>query len=457
MKRGDDFVQEGRIENKEQSMTKDDEIKKLLEKNDLYYGTFDHKTVSKLASKIKITYERITMENSGEEKGNLQPAHNESYQGYAYLKGTGKKQKPTTLYGNSPEDIITTLQGWNMTRTEEMKLQTCYIRKLNGENNKYENPAKYDVATGTDITPIYLNLPHMEKDKYLRVVGELKENGAKYNPVKKAFFITKQNDLNKFSDYIPILGTQAETGENRSKKELNYDVESGQEYYDNRVKVIIEGMEPFHVYGDDYNVHFPSLSADSTREIIEKFVLPNINMSKEKEVPDKEIEFEGQKYNPLQFDVIELAIKQNFTKEQLALLTRPDLTADRMNEIRFAVRDGLTAEQILSFASPEYEQWQMDFCRIGMGHGLTMDEMKDIIDPKEYTPERWGERRSMLNKIIHENKQLKTLQGALKRVESSASDKTSMLARLNQNKVKLEAREHSKEKLQKETDKEHEK
>lgn len=382
--------------------------------------------------------------NKKEEKGKPKPlAGNieKSYQGSAYLKENGKKQTPIILYGNSPEDIIARLQGWNMTRTEDMKLASCYIRKLNSATNKYENTEKYDVITGVDITPIYLNLPHMGRNEYLKLVAEIKKNGAKYNPQKKAFYITKQNDLNKFSKYLPITGTHSEQGENRSQNELSYEIEAGQEYYDNRVTVTIEGMEPINVYGDDHGVHFPSLSAEQTREIVDKFVLPSIDTKKiTKELP-AEIEYDGKKYNPLQYEVLLMAEKQNINPEMMLLLKHPELSSDRMNEIRFAIKDGLSTDQIKQFATPDHEQWQMDFCRIGMQHGLTYEELQDIINPNGYSGKDWGKRRSMLGDLIKQKEQQigREAPNLTNTEAKNEIGKDSVVFKLNQNKSKIEA------------------
>lgn len=356
----------------------------------------------------------------------------DTYRAYAYMKGTGSDQNPKPIYGDSPAGIIAIFQKWNQARTKAMKLQICYIQKLNADTNKFESAVKYDIESGRDITPIYLNLPHMGKDAFKQLVAQIKADGARYNTAKKAFYITRQDDLNKFAEYLPLpVQNQKPEGDaaktDQAQSVVQYTVESGREYYDNRVQVTIEGLKPFNVYGDDYDVHFPSMSIEDTKAIIEKFVLPDYkDIRPDQELPT-DMEYNGRKYDAAQYAVLRMAEKQKFTREQMTLLERPDLSSDKLEEIRFSVRDGLTPEQIQTFMSKDMELWQMDLCRIGLQHGLHMGEIAPIIDSKGYTPDKWGERRNRMQKLVH--------------AKDREEKRNSLMGKLSENKSKVETAE----------------
>ena len=209
--RGEHYEQEGRMETKEESQVKDQEIKAMLDEKKIFYGNYNHQTVDKLANKIETTYKRLNSINlENREKGHDENAHGEGTrirkpcQATAYLKKT--TDKPTVLYGNNPQELLAKLQKWNETRPDDMKYYTCYVRTLEPKTNKYENSVKYDVATGRDITLTYLELPPMKTEDFLNTVAQLKADGAKFNPARKQFYITPEQDTGKFSKYLPEGG-----------------------------------------------------------------------------------------------------------------------------------------------------------------------------------------------------------------------------------------------------------
>lgn len=62
--RGKEFQQAGRIHDLEQSKSIDKQVKTFLEDNNIYYGSYYHKTINILVDNIIKTYNRINKENS---------------------------------------------------------------------------------------------------------------------------------------------------------------------------------------------------------------------------------------------------------------------------------------------------------------------------------------------------------------------------------------------------------
>lgn len=122
------------------------------------------------------------------------------YKGFAYIKGN---DKPYVLYGNSQTEIINRLQGYNRARSPELVYRNVNIGTLDPNQEKYTNYHKYEVATGKDITSVYLHLPAMEREDFRLLTAQLKEEGAKYNAVKKSWYITQeQADNPVFAKYL---------------------------------------------------------------------------------------------------------------------------------------------------------------------------------------------------------------------------------------------------------------
>lgn len=227
VKRGDAFEQNGRMQDLTESIQKDEEIRKLLDEQGLYYGTYTHETSEKLAQKIQVTYNRLYGEKDKEQKqvpkqNNTKRQEKAPYQGIAYPKKEGKdKPEAFVVFGKSEQDVISQIRVKNLSYPETGKMSSCYIRKLNPENEKYEDPQKYDLETGKNITTIYLKLPNLKYADFVKLTKELKEKGAKYNPIKKALYITKQDDPTPFKDYLPKDIEGSEKGQNEASKDIS--------------------------------------------------------------------------------------------------------------------------------------------------------------------------------------------------------------------------------------------
>lgn len=117
--------------------------------------------------------------------------------GYAY---TSSGKKPVVLFGDSKEEILGKLNTWNLGRIEENKFTNCNIGTYDNDADVYGNYHRYTLD-GKDISYIYLQLPHVNREKFKEITSDLKSRGAKYNVYKKAWYITPEQKDN-FQDYL---------------------------------------------------------------------------------------------------------------------------------------------------------------------------------------------------------------------------------------------------------------
>lgn len=151
-----------------------------------------------------------------EQVSNTNKGMKNQYISYAYENGKNK-----VLYGNSIDEIISKWQKIENSRSEENKLGYCYIKR----NDDSSKVSRYEIATGRDVTLIYLKLPPMKKDEFAETVKQLKDDGAKFNKAKKEWYVTKDMDLSKFEKYISskesVLGKLENNREKISENDKN--------------------------------------------------------------------------------------------------------------------------------------------------------------------------------------------------------------------------------------------
>ena len=78
-----------------------------------------------------------------------------------------------------------------------------YPREKTAATGQLREPSRYETATGRDTTPVYLSLPHMSRENFAKTTQYLKENGAKFNTAKKMWYVTRDQDMGRFKQFLP--------------------------------------------------------------------------------------------------------------------------------------------------------------------------------------------------------------------------------------------------------------
>ena len=78
-----------------------------------------------------------------------------------------------------------------------------YVREKNAATGQLGEASRYETATGRDTTPVYLSLPHMSRENFAKTTQYLKENGAKFNTAKKMWYVTRDQDMGRFKQFLP--------------------------------------------------------------------------------------------------------------------------------------------------------------------------------------------------------------------------------------------------------------
>ncbi|MDE5697840.1 MAG: hypothetical protein K2I96_10605 [Lachnospiraceae bacterium] len=128
-------------------------------------------------------------------------AEEKKYYSYAY-NADGSMSRFT---GNSIEAVA---KHWQETapaapgRGKSDRTEYFYIREKNAATGQLGEASRYETATGRDVTPVYLSLPHMSRENFVKTTQYLKENGAKFSSTQKSWYVTKDQDLSRFKQFL---------------------------------------------------------------------------------------------------------------------------------------------------------------------------------------------------------------------------------------------------------------
>lgn len=137
-----------------------------------------------------------------------------------YIKGSHKKPEKgsaeTKLYsymydrdgnishftGDSMGEVMAHWQKLASERGKNNAAEYFYVREKNAATGRLGEASRHETTTGRDVTPVYLNLPPMSKSCFAKTTLYLKENGAKFNAAKKAWYVTRDQDPARFEQFL---------------------------------------------------------------------------------------------------------------------------------------------------------------------------------------------------------------------------------------------------------------
>ncbi len=86
--------------------------------------------------------------------------------------------------------------------------------------------------------PVYLRIPAMEREDFLKVVQQFKDNGAKFNPFIKRWYLPPGVDKTNFEQYIPDKtqkqGVRKDSGPEAAKTKIAKGINQTKKYQANR-------------------------------------------------------------------------------------------------------------------------------------------------------------------------------------------------------------------------------
>lgn len=176
------------------------------------------------------------------------------------------------------------------------KVKTVYI-KQQGTNG---TSLKYDIASGKDITPIYLKLPFAGREEFKRMTTYLKENGAVFNPHKKEWYVTREQDLSKFKAYLPAGISVADDVDKAVQ-------EAGMSSEDKEEKDVLYGVE----VSVDHSLHSDGYKV-ITQEVFDEIMTKRADSLAMRNTEMEKLDFSGCWFQNVTFDGKETGLVKNF-------------------------------------------------------------------------------------------------------------------------------------------------
>ncbi len=121
-----------------------------------------------------------------------------------------KSMFKVTYYENSEKKNISAetkedaLEAARFDKADIKKTDRCYVSERD-EFGKYQRDGVYLIESGRDITPVISHLPYMSSESFSSVLSVIKDMGAKFNVKDKVWYVERgkgQETIDAIKDYL---------------------------------------------------------------------------------------------------------------------------------------------------------------------------------------------------------------------------------------------------------------
>ena len=119
---------------------------------------------------------------------------------YKAIYYDGKERKE--VFADTKENVFQAVQE---AKTDRKETDRCYIQEWDAASENYKQEGIYLIKSGRDVTPIEIKVPHLASEAFNEVKDYIKEMGAKFDVSKKMWYMERsesQTTMDMIQSYI---------------------------------------------------------------------------------------------------------------------------------------------------------------------------------------------------------------------------------------------------------------
>ena len=170
------------------------------------FNAIEYMLSSAIEHVINERAKKLEIENNQEEKkeneimdeNQTNVTTNETQYKAIYYDGKERKE----IFAETKENVFKAVQE---AKTDRKETDRCYIQEREADSENYKQEGIYLIDSGRDVTPVEIKVPHLASEAFNEVKDYIKEMGAKFDVNKKMWYMERsesQETMDMIQSYI---------------------------------------------------------------------------------------------------------------------------------------------------------------------------------------------------------------------------------------------------------------